>query len=139
MQPYVFVHIACAVRATAWLTVGYWLVSNLQCSMFMQNPFTNVYTHLDIVFDNDIDTGVMVWKQGLLNSGCSWWNWPIGLRNFISGWTYGIVVVALAVFIISGVFCHSSSPNLNKLAIFSCPYSYIENIHFSLMKPNAKA
>jgi len=30
-------------------------------------------------------------------SGGSWWNWPGGLRDFISGWTYGIV--ALAVFI----------------------------------------
>ena len=29
-----------------------------------------------------------------------------------------------------------SSPNLIKLVIFSCPCSYIENIHFSLMKPN---
>ena len=42
------------------------------------------------------------------SSGGSWWNWPGGLRNFISGWTYGIVV--LLVFIISGVSSHSSSP-----------------------------
>ena len=28
-------------------------------------------------------------------SGGSWWNWPGGLRNFISGWTYGIVVLAV--------------------------------------------
>jgi len=53
-------------------------------------------------------------------SGGSWWNCQGGLRNFISGWTYGIV--ALAVFIISGVSSHSSSPNLIKLVIFSCPY-----------------
>jgi len=71
------------------------------------------------------------------SSGGSWWNWPGGLRNFISGWTYGNV--ALTVFIISGVSSNSSSPNLIKLVIFSCPYSYIENIHFSLMKPNPKA
>jgi len=30
-------------------------------------------------------------------SGGSWWNWPEGLRNFISDWKYGIG--ALAVFI----------------------------------------
>jgi len=65
----------------------------------------------------------------LISSGGSWWKWPGGQRNFISGWTYRIV--ALAVFIISGVSSHSSSPNLIKLVIFSCPYWYIENIHFS--------
>jgi len=70
-------------------------------------------------------------------SGGSWWNWPRWLRNLISGWTYGIV--ALAFFSHSGVSSHSSSPNLIKLVIFSCPYWYIENIHFSLMKPNPKA
>jgi len=70
----------------------------------------------------------------LESSSGSWWKCPGGLRNFISGWTYRIV--ALAVFIISGVFSHSSSINLIKLVIFSCPYWYIENIHFSLMKPN---
>ena len=58
-------------------------------------------------------------KISLVNSGVSWWNWPGGLRDFISGWTYR--VVALAVFIISGVSSHSSSPNLIKLVIFSCP------------------
>jgi len=64
-------------------------------------------------------------------------HWP-PLATDLSGWTYGIV--ALAVFIITnGVFSHSSSPNLIKLVIFSCPYWYIENIHFSLMKPNPKA
>jgi len=26
-------------------------------------------------------------------SGGSWWNWPGGLREFISGWTYGIIAV----------------------------------------------
>jgi len=26
----------------------------------------------------------------LVSSGGSWWNWPGGLRDFISGWTYGI-------------------------------------------------
>jgi len=31
-------------------------------------------------------------------------------------------IVALAVFIISGVSSHSCSPNLIKLVIFSCPY-----------------
>ena len=31
---------------------------------------------------------------------------------------------------------HSSSPKLIKLVIFSCPYWYIDNIHFSLIKPN---
>ena len=40
----------------------------------------------------------------------------------------------LAVY--NGVSSHSSSPKLIKLVIFSCPYWYIENIHFSLMKPN---
>jgi len=29
-------------------------------------------------------------KTILPTSGGSWWNWPGGLRNFISGWTYGI-------------------------------------------------
>jgi len=52
-----------AVRATAWLTV-YWMVSNLQYSIFIQKPITKVYEHLDFckptVFDNDIDTGVSV-------------------------------------------------------------------------------
>jgi len=59
-------------------------------------------------------------KRDLSTSGSSWWNWPGGLRDLISGWTYGIV--ALAVFIISGVSNHSRSPNLIKLVIFSCPY-----------------
>jgi len=45
-------------------------------------------------------------------------------------------IVNLAVFIISGVSSHSSSPNLIKVVIFSCPYWYIEKIHFSLMKSN---
>ena len=40
----------------------------------------------------------------------------------------------LAVY--NGVSSHSSGPKLIKLAIFSCPYWYIENIHFCLMKPN---
>jgi len=62
----------------------------------------------------------------IVNSGGSWWNCPGGLRNFISGWTYGIV--ALVVFFInSGVSSHSSSPSLIKLVIFSCPYWYICN------------
>jgi len=69
-----------------------------------------------------------------ISSGGSWWNWPGGPRNFISGWTHGIV--SLAVFIISGFSSHSSSPNLIKFVIFSCPCWYIENIHLSLMKPN---
>ena len=66
-------------------------------------------------------------------SGGSWWKWPGGLRNFASGWTYRIVALPLAVY--NGVSSHSSSPKLIKLVIFSCPYWYIENIHFSLMKP----
>jgi len=45
-------------------------------------------------------------------------------------------IATLAVFIIVGISSHSSSPNLIKLGIFSCPYWYTENIHFSLMKPN---
>ena len=57
-----------------------------------------------------------------------------GLRNFISGWTYRIVALPLAVY--NGVTSHSSSPKLIKLVIFSCPYWCIENIHFSLIKPN---
>ena len=70
-----------------------------------------------------------------LHSGGSWWKWPGGLQNFISGWTYRIVALPLAVY--NGVSSHSSSPNkLIKLVIFSCPYWYIENIHFSLIKPN---
>ena len=73
----------------------------------------------------------------VVSSGGSWWKWPGGLRNFISGWTYRIV--ALAVFIINGVSSHSSSPNLIELVIFSCPYWYTENIYFCLMKPNPKA
>jgi len=44
----------------------------------------------------------------------------------LSGGTYGIV--ALAVFIISGVYSHSSSPNLIKPVIFSCPYWYIASV-----------
>jgi len=60
------------------------------------------------------------------------------LATALSGWTYGIVTLAVFI-IISGVFSHSSSPNLIKLVIFSCPYWYNENIHFSLMKPNPKA
>jgi len=56
------------------------------------------------------------------------------LATTLYGWTYGII--ALVVFIISGVFSHSSNPNLFKLVIFSCPYWCIENIHFSLLKPN---
>jgi len=69
-------------------------------------------------------------RNKCITSGGSWSNWPGGLRNFISGWTYRIV--ALAIFIISGVSSHSSSPNLVKLVKFSCPYGYIESIHFSL-------
>jgi len=42
------------------------------------------------------------------------------LATTLYGWTYGII--ALVVFIISGVFSHSSNPNLFKLVIFSCPY-----------------
>jgi len=67
-------------------------------------------------------------------SGGSWWKWPGGLRNFISGWTYRIVALPLAVY--NGVSSHSSSPKLIKLVIFSCPYWYIQNIHFSLIKAN---
>ena len=67
-------------------------------------------------------------------SGGSWWKWPGGLRNFISGWTYRIDALPLAIY--NGVSSHSSSPKLIKLVIFSCPYWYIENIHFSLIKPN---
>ena len=37
---------------------------------------------------------------------------------------------------INGVSSHFSSPKLIKLVIFSCPYWYIENIHFSLIKSN---
>jgi len=69
----------------------------------------------------------------LLISGGSWWKYPGGLRNFISGCTYGIVTLPLAVY--NGVSSHSSSPKLIKLVIFSCPHWYIENIHFSLIKP----
>ena len=69
-------------------------------------------------------------------SGGSWWKWPGGLRNFISGWTYRIVALPMAVY--NGVSSHSSSPKLIKLEIFSCPYSYIENIHFSEPSPNPK-
>ena len=65
-------------------------------------------------------------------SGGSWWKWPGGLRNFISGWTYRIVALPLAVY--NGVSSLSSSPKLIRLVIFSCAYWYIENIHFSLMK-----
>ena len=54
--------------------------------------------------------------------------------KFISGWTYRIVALPLAVY--NGVSSHSSSPKLIKLVIYSCPYWYIENVHFSLMKPN---
>ena len=90
----------------------------------------------EIVVDCKIDvaTGGLIrqtqpnYPLTMKTSGGSWWNWPGGLRIFISGWTYGIV--ALAVFITS-VSIHSSSPNLIKLVLFSCPYSYIENIHFS--------
>jgi len=70
-----------------------------------------------------------------VTSGGSWWKWPGGLRNFISGWKYRIVALPLAVY--NGVSSHSSSPKLIKLVIFSCPYWYIKNIHFSLMKPNS--
>ena len=71
----------------------------------------------------------------ITDSGGSWWKWPGELRNFFSGWTYRIVALPLAVY--NGVSSHSSSPNkLIKLVIFSCPYWYIENIHFSLIKPN---
>jgi len=68
------------------------------------------------------------------NSGGSWWKWPGGLRNLISGWTYRIVALPLAVY--NGVSSHSSSSKLIKLVIGCCPYWYIENIHFSLMKRN---
>jgi len=44
--------------------------------------------------------------------------------------------IGLSPWLFSGVSSHSSSPNLIKLVIFSCPYWYIESIHFSLMKPN---
>ena len=47
----------------------------------------------------------------------------IGGQRFQMG---GRAPLPLAVFIISGVSCHSSSPNLIKLVIFSCPYWYIE-------------
>jgi len=67
-------------------------------------------------------------------SGGSWWKWPGGLRNFISGWTYRFVALHLAVY--NGVSSHPSSPKLIKLEIFSCPYWFIENIHFSSIKPN---
>jgi len=73
-------------------------------------------------------------KNKELFSGGSWWKWPGGLRNLISGWTYRIVALPLAVY--NGVSSHTSSPKLMKLVIFSRSYWYIENIHFSLMKPN---
>jgi len=51
----------------------------------------------------------------LVTSGGSWWKWPGGLRNFISGWTYRIIALPLAVY--NGVSSHSSSPKLIKLVI----------------------
>jgi len=45
-------------------------------------------------------------------------------------------IVALPLAVYNGVSSHSSSPKLFKRVIFSCPYWYIENINFSLMKPN---
>jgi len=43
-------------------------------------------------------TSALVFLCFHFTSDGSWWNWPGRLRNFISGWTYGIV--ALAIFII---------------------------------------
>ena len=64
------------------------------------------------------------WGAPISNGGAGQ-HWS-PLATDLSGWTYGIVV--LAVFIISGVFSHSSSPNLIKLVIFSCPYWYIASV-----------
>jgi len=86
---------------------------------FLELLFFFVCTHVFAVTKADV-------TLPLMTSGGSWWKWPGGLRNFISGWTYRIV--ALAVFIISGVSSHSSSPNLVKFVIFSCPYWYCCNL-----------
>jgi len=45
-------------------------------------------------------------------------------------------IVFLPLTVYNGVSSHSSSPKPIKLVIFSCPYWYIENIHFSFKKPN---
>ena len=79
---------------------------------------------------------LVVFLRNIITSGGSWWKWPGRLRNFISGWTYRIVALSLAVY--NGVSSHSSSPKLLTLVIFSCSYWYIEDIHFSLMNPNPK-
>jgi len=79
----------------------------------MVNPVLVVYyvSGQPVVKHAELDTcSCRPWTN--LVSGGSWWNWPGGLRDFISGWTCGIV--ALAVFI-SGVSSHSSSPNLIKI------------------------
>ena len=70
--------------------------------------------------------GGQTWNEGapISNGGAGTTGPP--QATALSGGTYGIV--ALAVFIISGVYSHSSSPNLIKPVIFSCPYWYIASV-----------
>jgi len=50
-------------------------------------------------------------KSYVATTSCgSWWKWPGGLRNVISGWKHRILALPLALY--NGVSSHSSSPKL---------------------------
>ena len=111
----------------------FWLVCLKQGSI--QGSKEQLYTAtnklLYLLSFAPVNIGLCWYRQTVAARGEKW---PGGLRNFISGWTYRIVVLPLAVY--NDVSSHSSRLKLIKLVIFSCPYWYVENIHFSLIKPN---
>jgi len=47
-------------------------------------------------FNRRYETSSANWNT-LESSGDSWWNWPGGLRDFISSWIYGIVALAVVI------------------------------------------